>query len=102
MPQFFVYKNPRASKVNAPYLLDVQTDLLNLATRAVVPLAKPQVFGPPVKRLHPVLKVAGHNYVMVTSEIANLPTRELREPVADLNAEREAIRNALDLLLIGF
>lgn len=102
MTQFSVYKNPRGSKVNAPYLLDVQTDLLNIATRVVVPLAKPQVFGPPAKRLNPILKVAGGNYVMVTSEIANLPTRELREPVADLSGEREAIRNALDLLLIGF
>lgn len=102
MAQFLVYKNPRASKVNAPYLLDVQTDLVHLATRVVVPLAKPQVFGPPAKRLNPILKVAGNNYVMVTSEIANLPLRELRDAVADLNHEREAIRNALDLLLIGF
>ncbi len=102
MAQFHVYKNPRGSKANAPYLLDVQTDLVNLATRVVVPLAKPQVFGPPAKRLNPIFKVAGSNYVMVTTEIANLPTRELREPVADLNLERDAIRNALDLLLIGF
>jgi len=102
MPQFFAYKNPRPSKAKAPFLLDVQTDLLGLATRAVVPLAKPQAFGPPVKRLHPVLTVAGSAYVMVTEEIANLPARELREPVADLNADREAIRNALDLLLVGF
>jgi toxin CcdB len=100
--QFSVYSNPRGSRVNAPYLLDVQTDLLNIATRVVVPLAYPKAFGPPAKRLNPLLKVDGETYVMVTSEIANLPTRELRKPVADLSSERDAIRNALDLLLIGF
>lgn len=42
MPQFAVHRNPnRATKAAVPFLLDVQSDLLEeLDTRVVVPLYK--------------------------------------------------------------
>ena len=45
MAQFDVYRNPNpATRARIPYLLDVQSDLLEpLATRVVVPLCKPDV-----------------------------------------------------------
>jgi toxin CcdB len=41
VPQFDVYRNPDAStRSRFPYLLDIQSDLLDsLSTRVVVPLA---------------------------------------------------------------
>ena len=47
MAQFDVHRNLNSASANAmPFLLDVQSDLLNgLATRVVVPLAKPEAVG---------------------------------------------------------
>ncbi|MGH8711698.1 MAG: CcdB family protein, partial [Burkholderiales bacterium] len=45
MAQFDVYRNANpATRARIPYLLDVQSDLLEpLTTRVVVPLCKPEV-----------------------------------------------------------
>ena len=47
MAQFDVYRNPNPATAAAiPYLLDVQSDLLQgLLTRVVVPLAKPALLS---------------------------------------------------------
>jgi len=49
MAQFSVYRNPRASARHAPYLLDVQSDVVNAGLRVVVPLVDPGYFGPRAK-----------------------------------------------------
>lgn len=104
MAQFDVYRNPNAaSRARIPYLLDVQSNLLDsLATRIVVPLCKPDVLaGKPAERLNPAVEVEGRKLLMLTPELAGVPRKTLGEPVANLSAERAAIIAALDLVITG-
>jgi toxin CcdB len=104
MAQFDVYRNPNAaSRGRIPYLLDVQSDLLDaLATRIVVPLCKPDVLsGKPAERLNPAFEVEGRRLLMLTPELAGVPRKALGERVANLAVERAAIVAALDLAITG-
>ena len=104
MPQFDVYRNPNAaSRARIPYLLDVQSSLLDsLATRIVVPLCKPDVLsGKPAERLNPAFEIEGRKFLMLTPELAGVPRKALGEPVANLSGERAAIIAALDLAITG-
>jgi toxin CcdB len=104
MAQFDVYRNPNpATRSRVPYLLDVQAELLaSLATRIVVPLARPDaVGGKPAERLNPQFELEGRRLVMLTPELAGVPRRALGERVANLAPERGAIIAALDLALTG-
>ena len=104
MAQFDVYRNPNpATRSRVPYLLDVQSDLLDpLATRIVVPLCKPEVLsGKPAERLNPAFEVEGRKLLMLTPELAGVSRKALGERVANLAAGRMAIIAALDLLLTG-
>ena len=104
MAQFDVYRNPNAAtRARIPYLLDVQSDLLDpLATRIVVPLCKPEVLsGKPAERLNPAFAVEGRKLLMLTPELAGVSRKALGERVANLAGERGAIIAALDLALTG-
>jgi len=84
-------------------LLDLQADILDhLATRFAVLLRPRDRAEPPLRRLNPIFVIDGIDYVMVTQVVASIPKRELRHPLATLAAEADAIRDALDMLLIGF
>ena len=104
MPQFDVYRNVnRATRGRIPYLLDVQSDLLEpLVTRVVVPLAKPEVLrGRKADRLNPVFKVEGRSVLMLTPELAGVPAKVLGERVDSLAQHRGMIIAALDLVFTG-
>ena len=104
MPQFSVHRNTRPeSKGAVPYLLNVQSDLIEgLATRVVVPLyPAPAMKGKTLKTLTPVFSIEGKPYVMVTPQLAGVPTKLLGAVVADLSPRREEIIAALDLLITG-
>jgi toxin CcdB len=104
MAQFDVYRNSNAAtRARVPYLLDVQSDLLDtLTTRIVVPLCKPDVLsGKPAERLNPVFEVEGRKLLMLTPELAGVSRKALGQRVANLAAERTAIIAALDLALTG-
>lgn len=88
--------------MSIPFLLDVQTDFLKLETRLVVPLVKVEKFGARLDRLHPAFTVLGQGVVLSTSDMASLPTAELRQSVADLSASAPDILNAIDFLLSGY
>jgi toxin CcdB len=102
MAQFdvFAYSGPNRS---VAYLLDVQSDLLrDLASRVVVPLVPLSDFGPPMKRLNPILSISGVDHVMATSELAGTPTKNLGRAVGNLDAHRHEIKGAVDFLMDGF
>ena len=104
MAQFDVYRNSNAAtRARVPYLLDVQSDLLDLlATRIVVPLCKPEVLsGKPAERLNPVFEVEGRKLLMLTPELAGVSRKALGDRVTNLAAERAVIIAALDLALTG-
>ncbi len=104
MAQFDVYRNANpATRARVPYLLDVQSDLLDiLATRVVVPLCKPEVLkGKLAERLNPLLEVEGRSLAMLTPELAGVSRKVLGEPIANLARERALIIAALDLVITG-
>ena len=103
MAQFDVYINPNpATRELIPYLLDVQTDLLDsLATRVVVPLVVTEQAGKAAKQLNPQFQINGIAVTMSTPELAGVDNRLLGEKVASLKAKRDEIIAALDLLFTG-
>ena len=83
--------------------VDVQSDLLEpFATRVVIPLLAPEHASQAPRRLNPVFEVAGSRRILATQLLAALPRAELGAPVGSLAAERDSIRSALDMLVLGF
>ena len=105
MARFDVYPNPGAHASTTPYLLDVQTGLLDgLDSRVVIPLRSLAHFAK-VKlptRLTPVLQVNGQDYLLETPKIGAVPSRILKNSVASLSEQQEHITGALDFLFQGY
>ena len=105
MARFDVYPNPGTHATTTPYLLDVQSDLLDgLDTRMVIPLRSLKTF-PNVKlsnRLTPVLTVQGEELLLETPKMGVVPQRVLKTPVTSLAGEQAQISAALDFLFQGY
>ncbi len=103
MAQFDVCRNSNLESSRAiPYLLDVQSDLLEvLSTRVVVPLVLATEMGKAANTLNPQFEIEGISVVMSTPEIAGVPRRVLGEKVVSLQSQRGEIIAALDLLFTG-
>ena len=100
--QCSVYKNSGESQSYAPYLLDVQADVLStLETRIMVPLVRALKFGRRAGRLHPVFTVCGEDFVMATHLLAAIRFTGLGRAVESLTLHRTDIIAALDVLLVG-
>ena len=105
MPQFTVYRNKNArSKTTFPFLVDVQSDLLDdLQTRVVIPLSKAAgLTKKPVTQLTPVLEFQGEGHVLMTPQLAGVAQSELGPAVGSLADRRDAILAAIDFLITGF
>jgi toxin CcdB len=102
MSQFSVYRNLRASARHAPYLLDVQSDIVDYDLRVVVPLVTPDYFGPRAQRLNPLIEVSGAHYVLSPTEIGSLPRAVLGTAVAEVSGARQDVLDALDFLITGY
>jgi len=97
-----VHLNTDGSRDYAPFLLDVQADLLaDLDTRVVVPLVRVAAFGRPADRLHPRFTVDGQAVVMATHLLAAIRRSTLGSCVASLSGHRDVIIGAIDVLLTG-
>lgn len=98
MAQFRVYRLP-----GGPLVLDLQSDLVETGARVVAPLVPLAEGPPPLTRLEPVFDIAGEAVALHVGELAAVPARLLAgAPVADLTAQDDAIRGALDMLFSGF
>lgn len=85
------------------YVVDVQSNHLDgLQTRVVVPLLPPAQVPKPTRDLHPVFEIEGEAFILATQLLAAVPLRELGRRVGTLEAQRDDITRALDLLLTGF
>ncbi len=104
MAQFDVYENPNEqSKKNFPYLLDLQSDLLDgLATRVVAPLAYVSAKSRTVEYLQPKFRIKKKAVFLSTSELAGVPVQALGKFVTSLKEHRQSIISALDFLFTGF
>jgi len=105
MSRFDVYRNSGAKSTEVPYLLDVQSDVLDvLDTRVVVPLRRRDRF-PSISlpaNLMPTISVEGIECIMETPKLAAIPTRILKDRVMSLESQRFKIGAALDFLFQGF
>ena len=103
--RFDVYANPGSHAVTTPYLLDVQSDLLDgLESRMVIPLRSLKHF-PQVKfpdRLTPVFTIEGQELLLETPKMAAVPRRLLKPPVSSLAHAQAQITAALDFLFHGY
>lgn len=105
MAQFTVYRNKNArSKGTFPFLVDVQSDLLeDLQTRVVIPLTRATALAKnPVDRLMPILKLEDEAYVLMTPQLAGITRKDLGAASGTLADQRDVILGAMDFLLTGF
>jgi toxin CcdB len=103
--QFSVYRNKNArTKATFPYLVDVQSDLLDpLNTRVVIPMTKAAALTrKPVSHLTPEVSFNGDRYVLMTPQLAGVGRAELGAHAGALVDERQIILAAIDFLLTGF
>lgn len=105
MARFDVYANPSNQSASTPYLLDVQSDLLDaLDSRVVIPLRRLKDF-PNVKistRLTPIFKIGREDFLLETPKMGAIPTRLLKTPVQSIAHKQTEIISALDFLFHGF
>ena len=102
MAQYDVYENTdSATRVAKPYLLDVQSELLEtLTTRVVVPLISGAEISHPVEILNPMVQVLNQKHFASCAEICSVPTGIFGKKITHLNQQqRDNIENALGLLL---
>ena len=104
MSQFTVYnnKNPKTRK-NFPYLLDIQSDLLDqIATTVVVPLAPYSVVKKQIiTKLCPVVEINGRKYAALTQQLAGIDRSLLGSEVVNLSNYRSEFIDAIDLIISG-
>jgi toxin CcdB len=103
MAQFDVYINPDPGTKRAiPYLLDVQTDLLdNLATRVVTPLISRESMGKAAQHLNPQFTIQRIDVIMSSAELVGVMANRLGERVCSLREHRNEIVAALVFLIAG-
>ena len=101
MAQFDIYRNPmpRSSK-RAPYLLEIQSNLIDAVTTCVIiPLVLPDSFIP-AKVLNPTITVFGDPYLLCTAEITAVLRSVLGRPAGSAVQQRSDIISAIDRLLV--
>lgn len=105
MSQFWIHENANPSaKAGYPYLLDIQSPLLeNLESRLVLPLAPLARFeGKPIRNLTPTVSIGGTDYIILLPQAAGVNRKNLGEAVMDLSQRRGELVSAMDFLITGF
>ncbi|AFI85274.1 CcdB family protein [Methylophaga nitratireducenticrescens] len=104
MAQFDVYQNPSKTTRNAfPYLVDIQSPVISeISTRIVIPLGRLNSFKNEVMiNLTPVIEYDGEKLLLLTPQIASIPSKLLKDPIGSLNHFRDEIISALDFAITG-
>lgn len=82
-------------------VVDLQTDLIGLdSSRMVAPLREAGRYAA-FPGLTPIVEVEDKAWIVRVQEMAALPGSELRNPVANLVAQRDALKRAVDILFDG-
>jgi len=101
--RFDVVTNPDAADAaHKPYLVVLQSDLISgLASTVVAPLV-PRANMTGAGRLNPILVVEGREFWLATHELFAVDRRMLRQSIASVSEQRDAIMSAIDFVFIGF
>ena len=99
--QFRVYTYKRESRYRL--FVDVQSDIIDTpGRRMVIPLVSARLFSDKVSReLYPVVPVGDELCRLMTTEMASVPASVTGEEVADLRAQENEIKNAINLMFWG-
>lgn len=101
--QFDVVANPDSQDaVHRPFLVVLQSDLISGLTSTIVAPLIPHEHIAGAERLNPIMSIEGREFWLATHELFAVDRRLLRTSVANVEARRDAIIAALDLLFIGF
>ena len=86
-----------------PYLLDIQSNLLDeLRTTVVIPLCPTNLAGKAaITKLCPILKIDGRSFIVLTQQIAGIDRKYLGKEICDLSLYRSEIIAALDFIISG-
>jgi toxin CcdB len=91
------------TRVDDEYLLDVQTDLLDVqSTRMMVPVLPEADVPNALRSLHPVFDINGKSFVLATHLMGAVPMLALRPPVKNLSEHHDQVTRALDFLFQGY
>jgi len=104
MSQFTVYKNKNPkTKKTFPYLLDIQSDLLEeLRTTVVIPLGKYSIVKAQVmSKLCPIVEIEGSRYAALTQQLAGIDRNLLGAEVTSISNYRTEFINAIDFIVSG-
>ena len=100
--QFDVYPNPsRTGREDRPFVIVVQHLFFDdMPTRVVAPLVLTRAIRPRL-RLNPAVIVEKRDLYFSPTEMFTISLKYLRNPIANLEADRDRIVAAIDLLLTG-
>jgi len=105
MPQQFdVYINPsKSTRAAFPYIVDIQNPVISdIATRIVIPLGWVENFrNEKLQGLTPELSYEGETLLLLTPQIASIPSKFLKSPIGSLSHFRDEIIAALDFAITG-
>lgn len=104
MGQFTVYQNENPNtKKTYPYLVDIQSDLLDeLRTTVVIPLCDASRLSDQIiTKLCPTVEIGGKKYVVLTQLLAGINRNELGREVTNLAEHRSDFVAAIDFIISG-
>lgn len=104
MSQFDVYANPsKKSREAYPYIIDIQNSLISdITTRIVIPLGKLNHFrNEQMDGLTPLIEYEKEQYILLTPQIASMPSKLLKNPVGSIESLRSEIIAAIDFAITG-
>lgn len=102
MAQYDVFTNPSSSSAGIPYVVVIQSDLLDaLATRLTMPLAAVDLETRVPAALCPVIVVKGQRLHALAHYAAPLPAKLLKRPVDNVASQASALVSAMDAVLSG-
>lgn len=96
-----VFPTPfRRDREERPYIVVVQSDQYPTSSRICAPLVVER-FLKPSGRHNPLFEIDSKRYYLHPFELASIPIRALRVPITNLEAYRDRIVAALDLVFTG-
>lgn len=104
MPQFDIYVNPsKNTRAAFPYIVDIQNPIISdIATRIVIPLGRLESFrNEKMQGLTPEFSYDGEKLLLLTPQIASIPSKLLKSPIGSLSHFRDEIIAAMDFAITG-
>jgi toxin CcdB len=100
--QFDVVPNPDASDAaHRPFLVILQSDLVSgLRSTVVAPLVGRDLMAG-AQRMNPMFTIKGAEYWLATHELFPIERTMLKERIASLSEQHDAIMVALDFVFTG-